>query len=56
MRGERRGHFIVFLDLATNVGGSRTATCTNAVRAESSRTDKRWNSSLEMELTAIARH
>jgi len=48
------GHFIVFLDLATKIGGSRTVTCTNAVRSGSSRTDKRWYSSLEMELTAIA--
>ena len=35
----RRGHIIVFLDLATYVGGSRTVTCTSAVTSESSRAE-----------------
>jgi len=39
MHGERRGHIVVFLDFATNVGGSRTATSVKAVESESSRTE-----------------
>ena len=57
MHGERRGHILLFsLTFATNDGGGRTATSVKAVESESSRTEHEIDSSLEMELTAIARH